>query len=103
MPFDSILPLEISKYEGNLVLTTKKESPLSCTKPILHEDVFEQNFTVIRGLMIQKLNLDFQEKDLIMGIDPGERIGLSVFIMGKRLKAPFTHQLKNWFYILLIF
>jgi len=68
LPFDSILPEEISNYDGNLILTTRKESPLKCKKPILHEDVLEQDFTVIRGLMIQKLNLDYEEKDLVIGI-----------------------------------
>ncbi len=95
LPFDSILPLEISKYEGNLILTTRKESPLTCTKPILHEDVLEQNFTVIRGLMIQKLNLEYQEDDLIMGIDPGERIGLSVFYYGKEIESSFHSSIED--------
>ena len=83
------MPLEISNYEGSLVLTTKKESPITCKKPLLYEEVFEQNFTVIRGLMIQKLHLDYEEKDLILGIDPGERIGLSVFYYGKEIESSF--------------
>jgi hypothetical protein len=89
LPFDSILPEEISNYKGNLVLTTRKESPLKYKKPILYEDVFEQHFTVIRGLMIQKLNLDYEEKDLVIGIDPGGRIGLSVFYFGKEIESSF--------------
>jgi hypothetical protein len=95
LPFDSILPEEISNYKGNLVLTTRKESPLKYKKPILHEDVFEQHFTVIRGLMIQKLNLDYEEKDLVMGIDPGERIGLSVFYFGKEIESSFHSSLEE--------
>ena len=94
LSFDSILPTEISEYEGNLVLTTRKESPLTSKKPILHEDVFEQNYTVIRGLMIQKLNLDYEEKKLIIGIDPGERIGLSVFYYGKEIESSFNSPIE---------
>ncbi len=89
MPFDSILPKEISNYKGNLVLTTRKESPLKCKKSILDEDVFEKHFTVIRGLMLQKLNLDYDEMDLVMGIDPGQQIGLSVFYFGKEIESSF--------------
>ncbi len=96
LPFDSILPEEISNYKGNLVLTTRKESPLKYKKPILHEDVFEQHFTVIRGLMIQKLNLDYEEKDLVIGIDPwGNELACQSFILEKRLKVLFIHHLKN--------
>jgi len=95
LPFDSILPEEISNYKGNLVLTTRKDSPLKYKKPILHEDIFEQHFTVIRGLMIQKLNLDYEEKDLVIGIDPGERIGLSVFYFGKEIESSFHSSLEE--------
>jgi hypothetical protein len=89
LPFDSILPKEISNYKGNLVLTTRKESPLNCKKPILDEDVFEKHFTVIRGLMLQKLNLDYDENDLVIGIDPGQQIGLSVFYFGREIESSF--------------
>jgi len=87
LPFDSILPEEISNYDGNLILTTRKESPRKCKKPILHEDILEQDFIVIRGLMIQKLNGDYEEKNLIIGIDPGQQIGLSVFYLGKEIES----------------
>ena len=89
LPFDSILPEEISNYKGNLILTTRKEYPTECRKPILDEEVFEHHFTVIRGLMIQKLNLEYEEKNLVIGIDPGEHIGLSVFYFGKEIESSF--------------
>lgn len=95
LPFDSILPEEISNYSGNLILTTRKETPLNCEKPILHEDVFDQPFSVVRGLMIQKLNLAFEEKDLLIGIDPGQRIGLSVFYLGKEIESSFHSSIEG--------
>lgn len=95
LPFDSILPEEISKYNGNLILTTQEEIPLKCEKPILNEDVFEQNFTVIRGLMIQKLSLGYEEEDLVIGIDPGKRIGLSVFYFGKEIESSIHSSIEN--------
>lgn len=95
LPFDSILPEEISNYKGNLILTTRNEFPLKCEKPILYEDVFDQHFTVIRGLMIQKLNLNYEEEDLIVGIDPGKRIGLSVFYFGKEIESSFHSSIEE--------
>ncbi len=89
LSFDSILPEDILEYSGHLILTTRKESPRKCEKPILHEDIFEHHYTVIRGMMMQKLNLDFEEDDLILGVDPGQRIGLSVFYFGKEIESSF--------------
>ncbi len=104
LPFDSILPLEIQNYKGNLVLTTRSESPLIGKKPILNEDIFDQNFTVIRGLIIQKLRFDFEEKDLVIGIDPGKQIGLSVFYFGKEIESSVYSSIENLvFHIIDIF
>jgi|TARA_B100000959_G_C14988915_1_gene626868 hypothetical protein len=95
LPFDSILPEEILEYSGNLILTTMKESPKTCDIPLLHEDIFEYHPTVLRGLMMQKLNLDFEEEILIMGIDPGQRIGLSIFYYGKEIENSFDSSVEK--------
>jgi len=95
LPFDSILPEEILNYKGNLILTTRNESPLKYEKPILYEDVFDQHFTVIRGLMVQKLNMNYDEEDLVIGIDPGKRIGLSVFYFGKEIESSFHSSIEE--------
>jgi len=36
---------------------------------------------------MQKLNLGFVEEDLILGIDPGQRMGLSVFYLGVEIES----------------
>lgn len=66
-------------------MTTIQESPNESNKPILYEDVFEYHPTIIRGLMIQKLNLGYDE-ELLIGIDPGQRLGLSVFYKGREIE-----------------
>ena len=38
---------------------------------------------------MQKLNPDFEEEDLILGVDPGQRIGLSIFYYGKEIESSF--------------
>jgi len=67
LSFDSILPEEILDYSGHLIFTTMKESPKKCEKALLYEDTFEHHPTVIRGIMMQRLDQDFEEKDLILG------------------------------------
>lgn len=95
IPFDSIFPDEIGKYEGNLILTTKKEYPKKCEKPMLFEDVFEKHVTIIKGMMIQKLNQNYEKNDLIIGIDPGKQIGLSVFYFGKEIESSFFSSIED--------
>ena len=87
--FDSILPDEITNYSGHLILTTRGESPKKCKKPILYEDVFEYDQSVINGMMVQKLNLGFSKETIVLGIDPGKRIGLSITYCGKEIENSF--------------
>ena len=89
LSFDSILPSEIQNYSGHLILTTKKEFPKQCKTPLLDEDIFEQHHTVIKGKIIQKLNLNFEEDTLVLGVDPGKRTGLSIFYYGKEIESSF--------------
>ena len=70
-----------------MILTTQKESPKKCEKILFHEDILEYHPTVIRGLMMQKLNLPFEEDDLVLGVDPGQRMGLSIFYYGIEIES----------------
>ncbi len=43
---------------------------------------------------MQRLNPDFEE-DLILGIDPGQRIGLSIFYYGKEIESSFYSSVEK--------
>ena len=89
--YDSLLPNEIETYSGSLVLTTLKEAPESSKKLILHEEIMDKEPGVIRGLINQKLETGLEKNELILGIDPGHRTGLSVYYFGKEIeKSIFT-------------
>lgn len=85
--FDSLLPDQIQNYDGNIILTTSMETPKNSEKTILNEELFDKHPTVIRGLIIQKLDLDLEQDELVLGVDPGNRIGLSVFYYGKEIES----------------
>ena len=76
-------------YSGHLIFTTSTEFPKKCKKPLLDEDIFKHHPTVIRGIMMQKLSLDFDEEILILGVDPGQRIGLSIFYYDTEIERSF--------------
>ena len=95
LSFDSILPKEIESYSGHLVLTTQKESPKKCKKILLHEDILEYHHTILRGIMIRKLNLNFEEENLILGVDPGQRIGLSIFYYGMEIESSVHNSIEE--------
>ena len=81
MNFDSILPSEIPSFDGDLILTTEKEAPRNSKIPLLFDDITEKDVIVIQGLISQKIDSGLNEDQLLLGIDPGKQIGLSVYYL----------------------
>lgn len=84
--YDSIIPDDIPTYRGNLIFTTEGESPKSASQAILNEEVLKEDPTVIQGIIIEKLDSGLSPSELLIGIDPGQRIGLSVSYLGKEIE-----------------
>lgn len=84
--YDSILPNEINQSDKRLILTTMRDIPNIDTNLVLYEEEFNADPTVIKGLIIQKLESGMHENSLVIGIDPGNRIGLSVFYHQKEIE-----------------
>ena len=89
MDYDSILPDEIQNYDGDLLFTTQNEAPIDSKIPFLFEDITTKQLAVVKGLIIQKLDSGLNEKTLLLGIDPGKRIGISVSYLGNQIANSF--------------
>ncbi len=62
---------------------------------MLHEDIFEQHVTVIRAKMLQILGLGYQDDELIIGVDPGQQIGLSVSYSGREIESSHHYSVEK--------
>lgn len=87
MNYDSILPDEIDHTDKRLILTTLQEAPNIASDFILYAEEFDADPTVIKGLITQKLESGLYESTLVIGIDPGNRIGLSIFYYQKEIES----------------
>ncbi|MDE1861379.1 MAG: hypothetical protein KGI33_00545 [Thaumarchaeota archaeon] len=86
--YDSVLPEEITGSDRRLVLTTAGESyKIPITSPVLLDDEFDHDPTIVRGKIVKKLESGFHRDTLVIGIDPGNRIGLSVFYYEKEIES----------------
>ena len=89
------MPEDILNYSGSLIFTTRKEAPINSFKIILDEEVYDKHPTLIRGLIFQKLDYKFDKNELIIGIDPGKRIGLSIFYYEKEIENSLYHSVND--------
>lgn len=87
--FDSILPEAANRYAGDLVFSTRAESPSRPAVPVLDEDASGKHPVVLCGLILQKTGACTAGDELVLGVDPGSRTGLSVFYGGREIGASF--------------
>lgn len=85
--YDSVLPGEITSSDRRLILTTMSESSKMPTSLVLLDDEFNYHPTVIRAKIIEKLQSGINDNSLVIGIDPGNRIGLSIFYYEKEIES----------------
>lgn len=87
LDYDSVLPEEITNSDRRLILTTVIESSKIPSNFVLFDDEFDCDPTIVRGRIVQKLESGIHRSSLIVGIDPGNRIGLSVFYYEKEIES----------------
>ena len=87
LSYDSVLPEEIASSDKRLILTTVRESEKIQSNLIMFDDEFDYDPTIIRGKIVEKLDSGIHHGSLVIGIDPGSRIGLSIFYREKEIES----------------
>src|SRR5574340_1705587 len=85
--YDSVLPEEITSSDRRLILTTMSESSKMPTNLVLLDDEFNYHPTIVQAKIVEKLQSGINNNLLVIGIDPGNRIGLSVFYYEKEIES----------------
>ena len=76
-------------------MTTLSEAPEFIKTPALYEDILDLEPTVIGGLIMQKLDTTHYSDELLIGIDPGKRIGLSIYYYGREVEHSLHVSMDN--------
>ena len=87
--YDSVLPEEVTCSDRRLILTTMPESLQIPTNLVLLDDDFNYHPTIVKAKIVKKLQSGLNEGSLVIGIDPGSRIGLSIFYYEKEIESSF--------------
>ena len=86
--FESFLPEAITEYAGDLVLTTKGEAPDDpAIQMLYYDEILGKHPTIITGMIMQRVDIPFGMENLVIGVDPGRRIGLSIFYRGREIES----------------
>ena len=87
LTYDSVLPEEITSSDRRLILTTMDESSRIQTNLVLLDDEINHHPTIVKAKIVEKLQSGLNNSSLVIGIDPGNRIGLSIFYYEKEIES----------------
>lgn len=82
--FDALEPSRAAKYAGHIILTTRDEAPPGREGVLLYEEYTEWGPTVSLSILLRRCGALGDE--LVVGVDPGQRLGLSVLYGGQEVE-----------------
>ncbi len=95
LQFDSVSPEEAARLGPNLVITTKEERAKIPHGKILLDSELDEEPALIKAKILRSIMGRYQDDQLIIGIDPGRRIGLAVFYLQKEIESKVVTSVKE--------
>ena len=87
LQFDSVSPDEASSLNSQLVITTREEKSLVGNGNILLDNELDDEPALIKAKILRSLMGMYQDDQLVIGIDPGSRIGVAAFYLQKEIES----------------
>ena len=93
--FSSLSPEEASRTNAKIIITTKNEASLFARQDLIYDFELDTFPPVFKALLLKNLNGNYFEDILVVGVDPGNRIGIYVFYLHTELYSTVQSSLKD--------
>ena len=84
-----------------MIVTTEKEAPKQISIPILFDEIISKDPIVVKGIITKMLNSSTSLSKLVLGIDPGQRIGVSVTYLENEIARAFFVSIEKLIHYLI--
>jgi hypothetical protein len=85
--YEELSPLEALNSYSRIIITSKEESPIFKKKNIIVDSELNENPVIIKAKILRKLIESHTYDQLTIGIDPGNRIGISIFYLYDEIES----------------
>jgi hypothetical protein len=93
--FDSVSPEEAALISSKLVITTEQEKFLIGNKNMLLDSELDGEPALIRAKILRGLVGVNHDDQLLIGIDPGTRIGIAVFYLHREIESQVATSVRS--------
>ena len=85
--YEELSPSEALNSYSRIIITSKEESPIFKKKNIIVDSELNENPVIIKAKILRKLIKSHTYDQLTIGIDPGNRIGISIFYLYDEIES----------------
>lgn len=85
--YEELSPSEAVNSYSRIIITSKEESPIFKKKNIMVDSELNENPVIIKAKILRKLIKSNTYDQLTIGIDPGNRIGISIFYLHDEIES----------------
>ena len=85
--YEELSPSEALNSYSRIIITSKEESPIFKKKNIIVDSELNENPVIIKAKILRKLIKSHTYDQLTIGIDPGNRIGISIFYIYDEIES----------------
>ena len=85
--YEELSPSEAVNSYSRIIITSKEESPIFKKKNIMVDSELNENPVIIKAKILRKLIKSHTYDQLTIGIDPGNRIGISIFYLQDEIES----------------
>jgi hypothetical protein len=87
LAFESLLPEEAAESNTKLIITTKIEAKFFNKKEMLLDTDLLEDPVLSKAKILRSITRGYQPDQLIIGIDPGNRIGISIIYLQNEIES----------------
>ena len=85
--YEELSPSEAVNSYSRIIITSKEESSIFKKKNIMVDSELNENPVIIKAKILRKLIKSHTYDQLTIGIDPGNRIGISIFYLHDEIES----------------
>ena len=93
--FSSLSPEEASRTNAKIIITTKNEASLIRREDLIFDFQLDTSPALFKAMLLKNLSDNYIEDMLVVGVDPGNRIGIYVLYLHTELYSTVRSSLRE--------
>ena len=93
--FSSLSPEEASRTNAKIIITTKNEASLIRREDLIFDFQLDTSPALFKAMLLKNLSGNYNEDILVVGVDPGNRIGIYVLYLHTELYSTVQSSLRE--------